>query len=39
MKMILKNKEIIEKAWGNRTLLENPETQNAIRSVIELLDK
>ncbi|MES2837804.1 MAG: 2,3,4,5-tetrahydropyridine-2,6-dicarboxylate N-succinyltransferase [Bacteroidota bacterium] len=30
---------IIEKAWENRELLNNPETQNTIREVIELLDK
>ena len=30
---------IIEKAWEDRTLLQNAETQAAIRSVVELLDK
>lgn len=29
----------IEQAWENRKLLEQPETQSAIRDVIELLDK
>jgi 2,3,4,5-tetrahydropyridine-2-carboxylate N-succinyltransferase len=29
----------IEQAWNNRELLAQPETQQAIRSVIELLDK
>lgn len=31
--------EQIEKAWGNRELLQTTETQNAIREVIEQLDK
>ena len=31
-------RRIIEEAWENKTLLENEETQNAIRSVIEKLD-
>lgn len=31
--------EIIEKAWEDRSLLENKETQDAIRGVIEDLDK
>ena len=31
--------EIIEKAWEDRNLLKNPETQEAIREVIEKLDK
>ena len=30
---------IIEKAWTNRALLEEKETQNKIREVIENLDK
>lgn len=30
--------QIIEKAWDNRALLQETETQNAIREVIELLD-
>lgn len=29
----------IEKAWENRELLKNADTQNAIREVIEMLDK
>ena len=29
---------IIEQAWENRALLQESETQNAIREVIELLD-
>lgn len=32
-------KEIIEKAWENRELLKDAETQQAIRSIIEQLDK
>jgi 2,3,4,5-tetrahydropyridine-2-carboxylate N-succinyltransferase len=32
-------KNIIEQAWNNRELLAQQETQNAIREVIELLDK
>lgn len=32
-------KEIIEKAWDNRELLQESEVQKAIREVIELLDK
>ncbi len=31
--------EIIEKAWNNRSLLKNSETQAAIRELIEKLDK
>ena len=31
--------EIIEAAWNNRELLKENLTQNAIREVIELLDK
>ncbi|MGA0431030.1 MAG: 2,3,4,5-tetrahydropyridine-2,6-dicarboxylate N-succinyltransferase [Flavobacteriaceae bacterium] len=30
---------LIEAAWEDRSLLEQPETQNAIRQVIEMLDK
>ncbi len=30
---------IIEKAWGNRTLLQEAHTQQAVRDTIELLDK
>ena len=32
-------RELIEQAWDNRELLKNEETQNAIRSVIESIDK
>src|SRR5690554_5092564 len=32
-------KEIIEKAWEDRSLLKNEETVNAIEAVIEGLDK
>ena len=32
-------KKIIEQAWENRSLLKTEETQNAIRAVIEALDK
>ncbi len=32
-------KEIIEQAWVNRSLINSNETQQAIRDVIELLDK
>jgi 2,3,4,5-tetrahydropyridine-2-carboxylate N-succinyltransferase len=32
-------KQIIEKAWDNRTLIQETETQAAIRMVIEKLDK
>jgi len=31
-------RNLIEKAWQNRSLLDNEETKNAIRSVIEKLD-
>ncbi len=31
-------REIIEAAWENRSLLENPETQETIRKVIDQLD-
>lgn len=31
--------QIIEKAWADRALLETPETQQAIRDIIEELDK
>jgi 2,3,4,5-tetrahydropyridine-2,6-dicarboxylate N-succinyltransferase len=30
--------KIIENAWADRSLLQQPDTQTAIRSVIELLD-
>ncbi len=30
--------QIIEKAWEDRTLLQNTDTQNAIREVVELID-
>ncbi len=32
-------KEIIEKAWDNRALIQEVETQTAIRTVVERLDK
>jgi 2,3,4,5-tetrahydropyridine-2-carboxylate N-succinyltransferase len=32
-------KELIENAWDNRELLRQPETQSAIREVVEQLDK
>jgi 2,3,4,5-tetrahydropyridine-2-carboxylate N-succinyltransferase len=32
-------REIIEKAWDDRSLLQNPATQSAIRSVLDQLDK
>ena len=32
-------REIIESAWNNRDLLEESETQETIRSVIEQLDQ
>lgn len=32
-------KQIIEKAWENRALIQEPDTQAAIRSVVEKLDK
>jgi 2,3,4,5-tetrahydropyridine-2-carboxylate N-succinyltransferase len=32
-------KEIIEKAWEDRSMLSNPEVQNVINTVIEELDK
>ncbi|AZQ43757.1 2,3,4,5-tetrahydropyridine-2,6-dicarboxylate N-succinyltransferase [Nonlabens ponticola] len=31
-------KNVIENAWDDRSMLENPVTQNAIRSVVNLLD-
>lgn len=34
-----KLQSIIEEAWNNRELLKNTDTQNAIKEVIELLDK
>ena len=37
--MIEQLKNIIEEAWENRALLKNPSTQEAIRSVVEELDK
>lgn len=37
--MYTKLQEIIEKAWNDRGLLQNKETQEAIFEVIELLDK
>lgn len=35
----METKAIIEKAWDDRSLLEQPETRNAIEHVIEQLDK
>ena len=32
-------KQTIEKAWDDRTLIQNPDTQSAIREVVEKLDK
>lgn len=32
-------KELIEKAWSNRELLKSPETQEAVREVVDQLDK
>ena len=32
-------KDIIESAWNNRNLLEESETQNTIRKVIDQLDQ
>ena len=32
-------RQIIENAWEDRTLLQRPDTQNAIRSVVDSLDK
>ncbi|MBN2273671.1 MAG: 2,3,4,5-tetrahydropyridine-2,6-dicarboxylate N-succinyltransferase [Bacteroidales bacterium] len=37
--MLTVKKSIIEKAWENRELLEQPEIQTVIREVIEMLDK
>ena len=37
--MIETYKKLIEKAWEDNSLLEKEETQKAIRSVIELMDK
>lgn len=34
-----KLKQLIESAWENRDLLNQPETQDAIRSIVDLLDK
>ena len=39
MNTTLQLQQIIEQAWNNRTLLEQPPTQQAINEVIELLDK
>jgi 2,3,4,5-tetrahydropyridine-2,6-dicarboxylate N-succinyltransferase len=38
-KIEMELKQIIENAWDNRVLIQESETQNAIRSVIEKLDK
>ena len=35
----MNEQQIIEQAWANRELLKEPQTQQAIRHVIELLDK
>lgn len=32
-------KELIEKAWEDRSLVQTPEVQSAIRAIIEELDK
>lgn len=32
-------KTIIEQAWENRALLQNPAVQQAVRQVVELVDK
>lgn len=32
-------KQLIESAWENRDLLNQPETQDAIRNIVDLLDK
>ncbi|MFN8257533.1 MAG: 2,3,4,5-tetrahydropyridine-2,6-dicarboxylate N-succinyltransferase [Bacteroidales bacterium] len=37
--MIEKYKKLIEMAWDNRQLLENEQTQDAIRACIDLIDK
>jgi len=37
--MIEHFKDLVEKAWNDNSLLENQETQDAIRKVIELMDK
>ena len=37
--MLTELKNIIEGAWDNRELLNEDKTQNAIRTVIEELDK
>lgn len=37
--MIEKYKDLVEKAWNDNYLLKNSDTQNAIRQVIELMDK
>lgn len=34
-----KHKELIEAAWQDRSLLQNPDTENSIREIIEALDK
>jgi 2,3,4,5-tetrahydropyridine-2-carboxylate N-succinyltransferase len=34
-----KHKELIEAAWQDRSLLQNPETESSIRETIEALDK
>ena len=37
--MIDNYKGLVEKAWSDNSLLENSDTQNAIRQVIDLMDK
>ena len=37
--MIKEYKNLVEKAWDDNSLLENSNTQDAIRQVIELMDK
>lgn len=34
-----KQKQIIEQAWKDKTMLQNDETKNTIKEIIELLDK
>jgi len=34
-----KHKELIEAAWQDRSLLQNPDTESSIREIIEALDK
>ena len=39
MASIEQYKNLIDKAWDNRNLLENAETKNAVFDVLELIDK